>query len=236
MRRPVSFMGKRPTAIVLLSGGMDSAVTLALAAARGFAPHCLSFDYGQRHRFELTAARAVAKASGVKHHTFLKIDLRAFGKSALTADIPVPKRRRKIGGSIPATYVPARNTVFLSYALACLDAEGADAIFIGINALDYSGYPDCRPEYILAFERMANLATKRGVEGKRPIRIEAPLIRMTKAEIVREGTRLGVDFARTFSCYDPDGQGRACGACDACVLRRKGFAEASVKDPTRYQP
>jgi 7-cyano-7-deazaguanine synthase len=229
-------MGKHAHAIVLLSGGMDSAVTLALAKARGFQPLCLSFDYGQRHRFELKAARAVAKSQRVAPPKVIAIDLAAFGGSALTADVPVPKNRKMAAGRIPVTYVPARNTVFLSYALAYLDAAGADSIFIGVNALDYSGYPDCRPEYIRAFAKMANLATRRGVAGHRKIRIEAPLIRMTKAEIVRTGTRLGVDFSKTFSCYDPDAKGRACGACDACRLRKKGFAAAGIPDPTRYRP
>lgn len=222
-------------AVILLSGGMDSATVLAIAKAHGFQCHCLSFRYGQRHLVELEAATALAKTMGASEHKIIGIDLAAFGGSALTADIPVPKNREEIGGEIPITYVPARNTVFLSYALAYLDVIAADAIFIGVNALDYSGYPDCRPDYIAAFETMANLATKRGVEGGSPIKIEAPLLHMTKAEIVKAGIALGVGYAMTISCYDPDDQGRACGACDACLLRKKGFEDAGVPDPTRYQ-
>lgn len=222
-------------AIVLLSGGMDSATVLAMAKAQGFDCYCLSFRYGQRAAIELKAAKKVAKTAGAKSHKVINIDLGTFGGSALTANIDVPKNRKKIGGEIPITYVPARNTVFLSYALAYLDVVNADAIFIGVNALDYSGYPDCRPEYVEAFEKMANLATRLGVEGARPIKIEVPLIHMTKAKIIDTGTKLGVDYAQTLSCYDPDKNGLACGACDACMLRRKGFEEAGVQDPTRYQ-
>ena len=212
---------------------MDSAVALALARAEGFACHALSFDYGQRHREELEAARRVAAALGAVAHAVVKIDLRAIGGSALTDDLDVPKDRREIGAEIPVTYVPARNTVFLSFALALAEVRGAEDIFIGVNALDYSGYPDCRPEYIEAFERMARLATKAGVEG-RPLTIRAPLIGMRKAGIIRRGLELGVDFGLTHSCYDPPGPGRACGRCDACLLRRRGFAEAGAKDPLVY--
>lgn len=223
------------TAIVLLSGGMDSATILAIAKKQGYVCHCLSFRYGQRHEVELKAARKIAQQMGALSHKIIDIDLAAFGGSALTADIPVPKNREAIGGEIPVTYVPARNTVFLSYALAFLDVVGADAIFIGVNAYDYSGYPDCRPEYMAAFEKMANLATRRGVEGKKPIKIETPLLHKTKGEIVRAAEKAGVDLGLTISCYDPDEAGRACGACDACLLRKKGFREAGVLDPTRYQ-
>lgn len=224
-------------AVVLLSGGLDSATVLAKAVADGFAAHALTFDYRQRHRTELDAARAVAAALGAASHVIVPIDLRAFGGSALTADIPVPKGRtaEEMEGGIPVTYVPARNTVFLSFALALAEVRGTGDIFIGVNARDYSGYPDCRPEFIRAYEAMANLATRAAVEGALPVTIHAPLIDMTKAEIIRLGAALGVDYALTRSCYDPDDQGRACGACDSCQLRRKGFAEAGVADPTVYQ-
>ncbi|MCH7806107.1 MAG: 7-cyano-7-deazaguanine synthase QueC [Proteobacteria bacterium] len=222
-------------AVILLSGGMDSATILAIARRDAFECYALSYSYGQRHDVELIAANKIAKASAVKEHQTIDIDLGAFGGSALTADIPVPKHRTEIGGEIPITYVPARNTVFLSYALAYLDVIGADAIFIGVNALDYSGYPDCRPEYIEAFEKMANLATRRGVEGKHPIKIETPLLYMSKAGIITAGTALNVDYGITISCYDPDKKGRACGACDACILRQNGFEEAGISDPTHYQ-
>ena len=212
---------------------MDSAVALALARAEGFACHALSFDYGQRHGEEIEAARRVASALGAAAHATIQIDLRAIGGSALTGDLDVPKDRAHIGEGIPVTYVPARNTVFLSFALALAEVRGAEDIFIGVNALDYSGYPDCRPEYIEAFERMARLATKAGVEG-RPLTIRAPLIGMRKAGIIRRGLELGVDFGLTHSCYDPPGPGRACGRCDACLLRRRGFAEAGAKDPLVY--
>lgn len=224
-------------AVLLLSGGLDSTTTLAVARAEGHEVYALSFRYGQRHRHELEAAARVASAFGVARHITLDIDLRAFGGSALTADLPVPKDRSlaEMGTGIPITYVPARNTIFLSFALAWADVLGARTIFIGVNALDYSGYPDCRPEYIEAFERMANLATRGGVEGTAPVRIVAPLIDLSKAEIVRLGVSLGVDYSLTTSCYDPDATGAACGRCDACTLRLKGFAEAGMKDPGRYQ-
>jgi len=219
--------------VILLSGGMDSATVLAAARAEGLDCYCLSFRYGQRHATELAAATTVAKAFGAREHKTIDIDLGAFGGSALTADIPIPKGRAPASGEIPVTYVPARNTVFLSYALAYLDVIGADAIYIGVNALDYSGYPDCRPDYIAAFEKMANLATRRGAEST--IRIKAPLIHMTKAEIITAGVKLGVDYGQTTSCYDPDEAGLACGDCDACRLRKNGFAEAGVPDPTAYR-
>ncbi len=224
-------------AVVLLSGGLDSATVLAMARSDGFEAYCLSFSYGQRHATELDAADAVARALGAARHVVQPIDLRAFGGSALTADIPVPKGRDEaaIASGIPVTYVPARNTVFLSFALAWAEVLGTGDIFIGVNARDYSGYPDCRPDYIRAFEAMANLATKAAVEGKLRVRIHAPLIDMNKAEIIRAGTALGVDYAMTRSCYDPDPSGRACGECDSCTLRRRGFAEAGIPDPTLYQ-
>ncbi len=224
-------------AVLLLSGGLDSTTTLAIARAEGHEIYALSFRYGQRHRHELEAAARVAAAFGVARHVTLDIDLRAFGGSALTADLPVPKDRNpdEMGAAIPITYVPARNTIFLSFALAWADVLEARNIFIGVNALDYSGYPDCRPEYIEAFERMANLATRSGVEGTAPVRIIAPLISLSKADIIRLGVSLGVDYALTTSCYDPDPSGAACGRCDACALRLKGFAEAGLKDPITYQ-
>ncbi len=224
-------------AVLLLSGGLDSTTTLAVAKAEGHEIHALSFRYGQRHKHELEAAARVAAAFGVARHVTLDIDLRAFGGSALTTDLPVPKDRTsdEMGHGIPITYVPARNTIFLSFALAWADVLEARNIFIGVNALDYSGYPDCRPEYIEAFERMANLATRGGVEGTAPVRINAPLINLSKADIIRLGVSLGVDYSLTTSCYDPDASGAACGHCDACALRLKGFAEAGLKDPIRYQ-
>lgn len=220
-------------AVVLLSGGLDSATTLAIARAEGFECHALSFDYGQRHRRELEAARQVAAALGAKQHLVLCLDLRAIGGSALTADIPVPKGRspEAMGSGIPVTYVPARNTIFLSHALAWAEVLESNDIFIGVNFYDYSGYPDCRPEFIEAFERMANLATKAGVESTGRLHIHTPLIRLTKAEIIRRGAALGVDFALTWSCYEPQPDGRACGLCDSCLLRRKGFTEAGLRDP-----
>ena len=223
-------------AVVLLSGGMDSATTLAIARADGFEPHALSFRYGQRHAAELDAARRVAAHLGVAQHVIVEIDLRAFGGSALTDDITVPKDRSagEMGQGIPITYVPARNTIFLSFALGWAEVLEAADIFIGVNALDYSGYPDCRPEYILAYERMANLATRAGVEGTRRLAIHAPLISLTKREIVQRGLALGVDFGLTLSCYDPSPEGLACGHCDACQLRAKGFREAGLIDPMRY--
>ncbi len=223
-------------AVCLLSGGLDSSTCLAYARRQGFACYALSFDYGQRHKVELEAARRVAAALGAVRHLVVPVDLRSLGGSALTADIEVPKDRpaAEMATGIPVTYVPARNTVFLSFALAWAEVLEAEDIFIGVNAIDYSGYPDCRPEYIEAYERMANLAIRAAVEGKSRIRIHAPLIRMSKAEIIRLGAELGVDFRLTHSCYDPDPAGRPCGACDSCRLRRKGFAEAGIPDPLDY--
>lgn len=229
--------GKRP-AIVLASGGLDSTTVLAMARDAGHTVHALSFDYGQRHRFELDAAGRVAEAFGAASHRIVRVELGAVGGSALTADMPVPKGRdeAEMSDGIPVTYVPARNTVFLSYALAWAEALEAADIFIGVNAVDYSGYPDCRPEFVEAFERMANLATRAAVEGRLKIRIHAPLIQLTKAEIIQTGIALGVDYGMTHSCYDPDSRGRACGQCDSCRLRRRGFEEAGVDDPTQYAP
>lgn len=224
-------------AIVLLSGGLDSTTCLALAVGQGFTPYALSVDYGQRHRVELDRAALIARKLGSAEHRTVRIDLRAVGGSALTGDVSVPKDRSadELGQGIPVTYVPARNTILLGIALGYAEVVGAFDIFIGANVLDYSGYPDCRPEFLDAFARLANLATKAGVEGAGEFRVHAPLLRMTKAEIIREGIRLGVDYSLTTSCYDPDGRGRACGRCDSCQLRRKGFAEAGVADPTVYQ-
>ena len=223
-------------AIVLLSGGLDSATAFALANERGFSAYALSIDYGQRHRVELKRANDLAKAMGAVEHRTVTVDLRAIGGSALTADIAVPKNRSadEMGQGVPITYVPARNTVFLAIALGYAEAVGAFDLFIGANVLDYSGYPDCRPAFLDAFAALADLATKAGVEGRGKFRVHAPLLKMTKAEIIREGTRLGLDYSRTLSCYDPDPTGRACGACDSCVLRKKGFDEAGVIDPTLY--
>ncbi len=223
-------------AVVLLSGGVDSSTTLAVARARGFETYALTFRYGQRHSAEIEAARRVARALGAARHEIVAVDLRAFGGSALTDDIAVPKDRSAadIATGIPVTYVPARNTIFLSFALAWAEVLGAWDIFIGVAQVDSSGYPDCRPEYIGAYERMANMATKAGVEGRQRIKIHTPLIHLSKAEIVVEGLSLGVDFALTLSCYDPTPDGAACGRCDACALRRKGFTEAGISDPTRY--
>ena len=220
-------------AVVLLSGGLDSATTLAVARAEGFGCYALSFDYGQRHAREIESARRVAAALGTKEHLVLKLDLRAIGGSALTADIAVPKGRsgEAMATGIPVTYVPARNTIFLSHALAWAEVLGAQDIFIGVNVLDASGYPDCRAEYIEAFERMANLATKAGVEAKSRFKVHTPLIKLAKAEIIRLGAGLGVDFALTWSCYEPQPDGRPCGLCDSCLLRKKGFAEAGMADP-----
>jgi 7-cyano-7-deazaguanine synthase len=228
---------RQKRAVVLLSGGLDSATALAIAQSEGYEPYALSFDYGQRHAFELTAARKVARAARVRHHVVLSLDLRAFGGSALTADLPVPKDRpeAEMSSGIPVTYVPARNTIFLSIALGWAETLDVGDIFLGVNALDYSGYPDCRPEYLAAFERMANLATKAGVEGRIAWKIHAPLIAMTKAQIVRTGTALGVDYSLTHSCYDPDSAGRPCGHCDSCHLRLKGFAKAGLSDPLEYR-
>lgn len=224
-------------AVVLLSGGLDSTTVLAIAKSRGFTPYALSFRYGQRHVVELVSAQRVAEAQGVARHVVADIDLRVFGGSALTADIDVPKHDAVTDiteGDIPSTYVPARNTIFLSFALAYAETVGAQDIFLGVNALDYSGYPDCRPEYIAAFQTMANLATKAGVGGA-GLRIHTPLIEMTKADIVRTGSQLGVDYGLTSSCYDPSPAGRPCGRCDSCLLRLKGFEEAGLRDPLAYQ-
>ena len=217
-------------AVCLLSGGLDSATCLLLAKREGYACYALSFDYGQRHRIELEAARRVAAAIGVERHLVARVDLGLFGGSALTADIAVPKHRADIGIGIPVTYVPARNTVFLAFALAWAEVLETPHIFIGVNALDYSGYPDCRPEYIHAFEHMANLATKAAVEGRLRFKIHTPLVALGKADIVRLARSMGLDFSLTHSCYDPDGEGRPCGACDSCLLRREGFEEAGVED------
>lgn len=225
-------------AVVLLSGGIDSTTTLAIAAASGFEPHALTFRYGQRHETEIEAARRVAEHFGVKQHIIAPIDLRLFGGSALTSSVPVPKSRsmEEISTGIPVTYVPARNTIFLSFALAWAEVLQCDEIFIGVNALDYSGYPDCRPEFIAAFQTMANLATKAAVEKKQRISIRTPLIDLSKAEIIKKGRSLGVDYALTTSCYDPDPRsGAACGECDACLLRLKGFAENGMDDPSPYR-
>ena len=221
--------------IILLSGGLDSATTAAIAKNEGCLITALSFDYGQRHKIELEAAKKVAKHLELNKHTILNIDLSQIGGSALTDSIDVPKHRsdEQIKESIPITYVPARNTIFLSYALAVAEVEEASSIYIGANSLDYSGYPDCRPEFIEAFEKLANLATKTGVEGLK-IQIKAPLIDLSKAEIIRKGTALGLDYSLTFSCYDPVKESLACGQCDSCILRKKGFLEASVPDPTNY--
>lgn len=222
-------------AVVLLSGGLDSATCLALAREQGFVVHALSFDYGQRHRHELAAAASLARHLGVASHRTVAIDLRTIGGSALTADIDVPKSRsaHDLPHGIPITYVPARNLVFLSLAAGLAEVVGANDLFIGVNAIDYSGYPDCRPEFIASFEKTVNLATKAGAEGH-PFRIHAPLATMSKAQIIKLGTRLGVDYALTSSCYDPDEQGRACGACDSCILRKQGFHDSGIVDPTRY--
>jgi 7-cyano-7-deazaguanine synthase len=223
------------SAVVLLSGGLDSSTVLAIAADEGFALHAISFRYGQRHAVELDAAREIAKRAGVRQHVEAEIDLRLFGGSALTAEIDVPKARElaAMSDGIPITYVPARNTVFLSFALAWAEVLGADNIFMGVNALDYSGYPDCRPEYIAAYEQMANLATKRGVEGHR-LMIHTPLIDLTKAQIIERGLALGVDYSLTRSCYDPSPAGEACGSCDSCQLRLRGFAANGISDPAPY--
>ncbi len=231
-------MSTTPTrpAVILLSGGLDSATCLAIAKSQGFAPYCLSFDYGQRHNAELTAAARVAKSLGAVEHRVIKIDLAAFGGSALTdASIEVPTDGHTGENEIPVTYVPARNTILLSYALAWAEVLKGDDIFIGVNAVDYSGYPDCRPDYIAAYQQMARLATRTGVEGS-PLTIHTPLISLSKAQIVETGLALGVDYSQTVTCYKADDDGRACGVCDACRLRAAGFADAGVADPTRYQP
>ena len=222
-------------AVVLLSGGIDSTTTLAIAIAEGYQTYALSFDYGQRHQIETEAARRVADSLGVTQHRIAKIDLRVFGGSALTDDVDVPKQRadKQIAHGIPVTYVPARNTIFLAYALAWAEIIPASDIFLGVNAIDYSGYPDCRPEFIEAFESLANLATKAGVEGRR-FHIHTPLIKFSKAETIRKAAEIGVDLSLTHSCYDPSPEGVACGECDSCLLRLKGFREAGIKDPIRY--
>lgn len=227
---------KTKRAVVLLSGGLDSATVGAIARREGFDVLALSFDYGQRHRAELDAAQSIAAALAAVDHKILGIDLRSFGNSALTADIAVPKDRdaREMANAIPITYVPARNTVFLSFALAFAEVAGANDIFIGVNALDYSGYPDCRPEYLAAYQAMARLATKAAIEGSQHVEIRAPLIDLSKADIIKLGTDLGVDYSITVSCYDASPAGEACGHCDSCLLRMKGFAEAGVPDCTRY--
>jgi 7-cyano-7-deazaguanine synthase len=224
-------------AVVLLSGGVDSSTTLAIAKSEGFDIHALSFRYGQRHEIELQAAGRIASALGATRHVIIDIDLRKFGGSALTSDIDVPKGRstEAISSGIPITYVPARNTIFLSFALAWAEVLNAEHVYIGVNALDYSGYPDCRPEFISAFEHLANLATKAGVERTANFVIHAPLIHMSKSQIIRTGMKLGVDYSLTVSCYDPSPIGEACGECDSCLLRRKGFIEAEMTDPTKYQ-
>jgi len=226
---------ERP-AIVLLSGGLDSTTVLAIAKAQGYTPYALSFRYGQRHAVELLAAAKVAEAQGVRRHVVADIDLRVFGGSALTSDVAVPKHdsAQDLAADIPITYVPARNTIFLSFALAYAETVGASDIFIGVSALDYSGYPDCRPEYIEAYETMANLATRAGVEGSK-LTIHTPLISLSKADTIRRGLELGVDYGLTSSCYDPSLDGRPCGHCDSCLLRLKGFSEVGTKDPLRYQ-
>jgi 7-cyano-7-deazaguanine synthase len=228
-------MGKKK-AVVLLSGGLDSTTALAIAIAEGYDVYAMSFRYGQRHSVELESARRVAEAMGVARHLVVDIDLRAIGGSALTDEISVPRSRssEEMTAGIPVTYVPARNTIFLSFALGWAEVITAADLFIGVNALDFSGYPDCRPEYIEAYERMANLATKAGVEGQTRFKIHTPLIAMTKAEIIRRGLALGVDYSLTHSCYDPTPQGLACGQCDSCLLRQKGFSEAGVRDPLPY--
>ena len=229
-------MNSTRKAVVLSSGGIDSTTAMAIAKHEGFKIFSLSFFYGQRHAFELEAAQKVANAIGVTKHLVINIDLKQIGGSSLTDDMDVPKDRdeQEMTREIPVTYVPARNTIFLSFALAWAEVLKSSDIFIGVNAIDYSGYPDCRPEYIDAFERMANLATKAGVEGTTKIRIKTPLIRLTKAQIIHKGIELGVDYALTHSCYDPSPQGQACGRCDSCQLRKKGFKEAGVLDPTQY--
>jgi 7-cyano-7-deazaguanine synthase len=224
-------------AVALLSGGVDSTTTAAIALSQGFDVYGLTFDYGQRHRMEIERAQVVAKALGLREHILISVDLRAFGGSALTSDIAVPKHRtmEEIGDGIPVTYVPARNTIFLSFALAWAEVLGSNDVFLGVNALDYSGYPDCRPEYIQAYEQMANLATKAGVEGRQRLTIHTPLINLSKAEIIRRGLDRGVDYGLTMSCYDPSPLGEACGACDSCLLRLKAFTANGLSDPVAYR-
>jgi 7-cyano-7-deazaguanine synthase len=228
--------GESKRAVVLLSGGLDSATVLAIARSEEYECHALSFSYGQRHAFELEAAKRVAASLGAAQHRVASIDLRAFGGSALTAEIDVPKGRDEaaMGQGIPITYVPARNTIFLAFALAWAEVLESSDIFIGVNALDYSGYPDCRPEFIEAFAKMANLATRAGVEGRQHLKIHTPLIAMTKAQIIQKGRELGVDYSLTSSCYDPSPEGRPCGQCDSCQLRQKGFRESGLSDPLNY--
>jgi 7-cyano-7-deazaguanine synthase len=235
--QPTRSTGNPQPCVVLLSGGLDSATTLAVAIRDGLEPHTLTFRYGQRHAIEIEAAARVAAHRGVRDHRVVDVDLGSIGGSALTADIPVPTDRSPAevaSGGIPATYVPARNTIFLAYATAVAEVLGAADLYIGVNAVDYSGYPDCRPEFIAAFERAANLGTRAGIEGERPLTIHAPLIRLSKAEIISLGVSLGVDYAMTVSCYDPRPDGRACGRCDSCAIRRRGFDEAGIPDATRY--
>jgi 7-cyano-7-deazaguanine synthase len=231
-------MSPKPRAVVLLSGGLDSTTVLAIAQSDGFDTYALTFRYGQRHQAELAAAHRVAARLGVAEHVVSEINLRVFGGSALTSDMEVPKGRstEDMSGGIPITYVPARNTIFLSFALAWAEVLSAQDVYIGVNALDYSGYPDCRLEYIEAYERMANLATRAGVEGTQRLKIRTPLISLTKAEIIRRGVALGVDYSLTVTCYDPSPNGEACGECDSCQLRLKGFRESGLKDPAPYRP
>lgn len=235
--RPGEQPGSKPRAVVLVSGGLDSATALAIARRDGFETYALSVDYGQRHRIELERAAQVATSLGAIRHITVKLDLRAIGGSALTDRIEVPKNRdvEEMGQGIPVTYVPARNTILLGLALGFAETVEAFDLFIGANILDYSGYPDCRPEFLAAFEHLANLATKAAVEGRGRFRVHSPLVKMTKAEIIRTGMELGVDYSLTLSCYDPDSKGRACGRCDSCQLRQKGFDEAGITDPTVYQ-
>lgn len=227
-----------PAAVVLLSGGLDSATVLAIAQSQGFTCHAISFDYGQRHRVELQAAAVVASALGAATHRIIRVDLRAIGGSALTSSIAVPINRSEqmMGQGIPITYVPARNTIFLSMALGLAEVVGAFDLFVGVNAVDYSGYPDCRQEFLDAFQHLANLATAAAIEGRGMFRIRAPLIKLSKADIIRSGKALGLDYSLTVSCYQVDGEGRACGRCDSCQIRRKGFADAGLPDATRYVP
>ncbi|MCP4348152.1 MAG: 7-cyano-7-deazaguanine synthase QueC [Desulfobacterales bacterium] len=230
-------MTKKKKAVVLSSGGLDSTTVMAISKQAGYEIYCLSFDYGQRHSFELNAAKKIADITGAAKHLIISVDLRIIGGSALTDNTDVPKGRdeQDMADEIPVTYVPARNTIFLSYALAWAEVIRSSDIFIGINAVDYSGYPDCRPEYLESFEHMANLATKAGVEGITKIKIHAPLMTMSKAQIIKKGVELGVDYSLTHSCYDPDVNGLACGECDSCLLRKKGFKEAGIADPTKYK-
>jgi 7-cyano-7-deazaguanine synthase len=229
-------MNEKKRAVVLLSGGLDSTTVLAIAVSEGYDIYGLTFRYGQRHAWELESAEKIAKSFKIKNHLLLDIDLAKIGGSALTDNIEVPKNENRLDEEqgIPITYVPARNTIFLSYALAWAEVLGASEIFIGVNAVDYSGYPDCRPEYVEAFENMANLATKAGIEGKMRVKIRTPLINMKKAEIIRQGIELGVDYAMTRSCYDPSDYGKPCGHCDSCLIRKRGFLEAGIADPAEY--